>query len=234
MEKLTELQVKVDSLSDRERILVFLVAVVVLLAVLQFLFVDPVLAKRESTQLVIDQVAAQQRQQEGELAIANAQLSVGVNQVARAERDELLQEVATLDKQIQQSIVNMIDPTMMAQVLENVLTQDRRITLVSLENLPVQPLVEVAIGEADSAQGSDSQTADQTQAAQSDQGLYKHSFVITVRGTYSAAVEYFEKLADLPWQFQWESLQYEVEEYPAASITLKVHTVSMSQEWIGV
>jgi len=230
MDKLLDLQNRIDSLTDRERILVFLVAAVVVIAIIQLLLVDPLLVDRKKTQASIEQLNSQQRQQEGELAIANARLEVGVNQALQTERDELLQAVSSLDKKIQESIINMIDPKMMAEVLESVLTQDRRITLVSLENLPVEPLVE------DSESGTEAAEADRRldTIAASDQGLYKHSFVITVQGSYSAVVEYFEKLADLPWQFQWDSLQYEVEKYPAASITLKVHTVSMSQEWIGV
>ena len=48
------------------------------------------------------------------------------------------------------------------------------------------------------------------------------------------AIAYFDSLGKLPWQFYWDDLQYEVDQYPNAIITLEVHTISMSEELLGV
>jgi MSHA biogenesis protein MshJ len=111
----------------------------------------------------------------------------------------------------------------MTDVLENVLLQDGELTLLSLENLPVEAIVSRAPADpgTESANGG-------------DDGLYKHSFVLTLTGNYPATVRYFEALAELPWQFHWDGLRYQVQTYPEAIITLQVHTVSMSRDWIGV
>ena len=44
----------------------------------------------------------------------------------------------------------------------------------------------------------------------------------------------FDRLALLPWKFYWDELSYQVDEYPNATVSLRVRTVSMSEEWIGV
>jgi MSHA biogenesis protein MshJ len=57
---------------------------------------------------------------------------------------------------------------------------------------------------------------------------------LRLSGDYHAVIRYFETLQTLPWRFQWNRMHYEVQSYPKAVVTLQVHTLSMSKEWIGV
>ena len=57
-------------------------------------------------------------------------------------------------------------------------------------------------------------------------GVYKHSVVLSVSGGYFAVLDYFKSLEAMPWQFYWQGMDYVVDEYPHANVTLEVFTLS--------
>lgn len=212
-------QQKIDALNQRERILLFLVVLVVFYSLLQWLLLDPVLDERRVLQRQLTQLNSQIIQLSGDQQVLQAQLASDVNRDKKQQRDRLASDLSALDRKIENSVVAMIPPQKMAQVLESVLTQDQSMKLLAVENRPVKPVIE--LDEKDRQQ-------------QHGAGLYQHSFVITLQGSYLSTIDYFNKLAALPWRFYWDNLTYEVDQYPSATITLEVHTVSLSEEWIGV
>lgn len=223
---------KINSMTQRERIILLVTALVVVVMGMQVLLIDPLMAERQKVHMEIKQLTSTLEQQKNETVIVNAQLTAGVNRHKEQRRDQLAEQVETLDRQIQESVVAMIPPQMMPQVLENVLEKNSELKLVSLENKPVVSVLEEGAEEdAPPVRG-----AVQTPQAgdEKKQGLYSHGFVLTLSGNYRAAIRYFEQLSELPWRFYWDDMRYRVDRYPNATITLEVHTVSMSEDWIGV
>ena len=219
-EQFIEWQQKIDQLSQRERVLVFAVIAALLIFIMLSLLIDPVLKERSSKAQQVRQLQVSTASHRNELAIVNAELEAGVNRIKLQQRDRLIEQKAKLDQRIEQSVVGMIPPQMMTEVLETVLSQDSELQLLALENLPVAAIIE--------------QSLDEGETIDDKLGLYKHRFVLTLRGNYLSTVRYFEKLKRLPWRFHWDSLNYEVTDFPNAIITLQVHTVSRSEDWIGV
>ena len=233
------LQQRINGLNQRERLLVMLTAMVVVAMFLYVLLVEPLVEKRQSNQRQLKEIAAQLNSQQSEKTILEAELQAGVNRQKQRQRDQLKEEVAALDQQIQQSVVAMIPPDETPQVLEQLLLDSKGLKLLGLENHPVATLV--GLGELGEVQTGEQQGGEQAAQAQQNQteqgeplGLYKHSFTLRLSGDYLSVLDYFEKLAKLPWHFHWDALNYQVDEYPNAVVELEVHTVSMSEEWIGV
>ena len=230
----SEWQQKIDVLQTRERVLLFAVAVVVIIVLVQMLLIEPVIKKKEllsrQHQQLTDTIA-QQRINKQQLEIM---LVAGVNKAKIAHRDKLKIEHAQLDAKIQSSILTLIPPKLMPLVLEKVLVENDKLKLLSLENKPVVALVTQVKKPVNTRQRKDLIDGSESSPASETQGLYKHSFVLRLEGSYPAAIEYFEALSELPWRFNWDALHYEVISYPKASISLEIHTVSMSEDWIGV
>lgn len=216
-----QIQQKIDALNQRERLLVLAVAVVAVVMLIQTLLIDPVLEDREKAQNQIKQISNDLIQKNSETQLIQAQLTVGVNRNKVKQREQLQSEVDLLDKKIQQSIKSMIPPELMPQVLERLLVESKGLKLISLENKSVVPVIAKTEAEDDSPEAE-------------QQALYKHGFILQLSGDYLSAINYFEKLAALPWHFSWDKLRYKVDSYPDGIITLEVHTVSMAEEWIGV
>jgi MSHA biogenesis protein MshJ len=232
-EQFLQWQQKVDQLNQRERILIFAVAAAVVVFVLQALLIDPLLQEQALKAREAKSLQSEAQSLGNEIIILTAELEAGVNRGKQKRREQLLIQRTTLDQRIEESVVAMIPPQMMTEVLEQVLAQDGGLKLLALENLPVASIIEQ---DADNpTQGSSTSQVESVDVIEEDkQGLYKHRFVLTLRGNYLATVRYFEKLNELPWRFHWDSLNYEVTDYPNATITLQVHTVSRSEDWIGV
>ena len=186
---------------------------------------EPLLKRHKSLHNEGVSLSRQLQQQTLEIETINTLIEQGVNREAEARRNRLLDEVKSLDEEIAKGFVNMIPPRLMPQVLERVLREQRGLQLLSLENRPVQAMIL-------QQESSDEPVGDGADG--SPQGLFKHGFVLTLSGGYMDTINYLAKLQELPWRFYWDSVLYEVDEYPNAVITLEVHTVSTSREWIGV
>jgi MSHA biogenesis protein MshJ len=228
--QLEQWQEKINQLSLRERVLVLLVTVGVVVMLLQLLLIDPLLNTRSKVQRQIDEVTRTMARQTNEKTVLDAQLAIGFNRDNINRRDQLLTQRERLDEQIEKTVIAMIPPKLMPQVLEDLLAQDEELKLLSLEDRPAVPILEQNDEQNDSTQ----KKTDKEPARGDKQALYKHAFVLRLQGTYPAVIAYFEKLAKLPWRFHWDDLLYQVEQYPKATITLEVYTVSMSEEWLGV
>ena len=134
----------------------------------------------------------------------------------QAERDQ----VAMLQARLQEATGELISPQDMARFLERLLVQESQLTLLRLQTSDVKPLL-LAEGGADKARP---QTA----------ALHRHGFEIEFSGSYLATLNYLEALEKLPWRFFWDSVSYEVLDYPKSIVRLKLHTLSLSEDWIGV
>jgi len=65
-------------------------------------------------------------------------------------------------------------------------------------------------------------------------GVYKHSVKITLKGEYFSVIAYLQKLEALNWKLFWENIEYQVDRYPGAVVTLEVYTLSTDRGVLGV
>lgn len=219
-ERLMVWQEKIDALNQRERVLLLATAIVFVAMLVQLMLIDPVLAERSRAIKSVQELTRQVQQQSSAKQILTAQLAAGVNRKRLEQLEQLKTERALLDKKIQQSVAALISPTEMAEALEGVFAKSKGLRLLSLENKPVVALM---------SQDRPAQTG-----SANNQGLYNHGFVLRFSGSYFSVIDFFESLSRLPWRFYWDDMRYQVDSYPNATITLELHTVSMSEEWIGV
>lgn len=225
-----QLQEKIDAMNQRERIILLVTLLVAVLMLFQVVLIDPLIAERKRGKLEVARLQEAISTDNNALLILNAQLQAGVNRDKENMKLRLAEESKNLDKKIEESVVALIPPQRMPELLESVLSQNKELRLVSLENRPVSRVLDEAAEEKNEPQ----KARTQEKPAAQKQGLYKHGFVLTLSGNYMAAIRYFDDLSKLPWRFYWDDLRYQVESYPNATITLEVHTVSLSEDWIGV
>jgi len=71
-------------------------------------------------------------------------------------------------------------------------------------------------------------------AEESSAGVYQHAVELRVSGNYNQILHFLIALERLPWRFYWQSLDYKVEHYPNAEVTLRVYTLSSEEGLFGV
>ena len=135
----------------------------------------------------------------------------------REQRELLRREIALLNERLQAMTVTLIDPRKMSTVLEQVLAHETDLELARIESLGQQPLLEPGAA-----------------ATASDfPGVFRHKFVLEFSGSYLSTLEYLKALEALPWQFYWESIDFQVRKHPQAHVTIVVNTLSLNEAWIG-
>jgi MSHA biogenesis protein MshJ len=124
----------------------------------------------------------------------------------------------------------------------------KNLRLVQLENLEPQPLLaDLPPVQGSTAGGVAANNASQpaaipadnvatmTEAAAANEvGLYRHGVKLVFEGDYMTTMEFLESLEQKSWRFFWQALQYDVEKYPNARVTLTLYTLSPERAWLGV
>jgi MSHA biogenesis protein MshJ len=98
-----------------------------------------------------------------------------------------------------------------------------------LEALPTEPLV---VPEDDAA--PEKAGATERETAPSDVRFYRHGLRIELEGSFHETLAFLDEIEGLPGSFMWESVHYEVQEYPTAKVTLTVYMLGNREGWIGV
>lgn len=55
-------------------------------------------------------------------------------------------------------------------------------------------------------------------------------YYLTLKGRYGAVYQYLQRIEKLGWQFYWDSFDYQVRQYPNAVVMVKFHTLSEAHE----
>jgi len=209
---------RIDALNLRERTLIFIAIVAVLLAgwnafvnsyfqkernqlLQRFTEID---ARRDALNWATESVLARDRidpdrELKSQLASLNAEWD------ALTTRKEALAE-------------SFMPPRQMAELLQSLLKNAGSLQLVSLETAPAQPLFWGGGKENDVAKAMPE--------------VYRHDLTIEFEGGYFDTLSYLRELERQP--VFWDSIDYRVKSHPKASVRLKVYTLSFEPDWLGV
>jgi len=208
-----------NALSQRERIILAIAAVVVIgILWMEFVYLTQVeagKALRTRIQTTDSQITALNQQ----MVTLSREIEQDPDRANLQRQEKLREQLAQVDEQLQEKMGGLISPTQMARALEAVLTQKTDLKLIGVHNLPIQPLLELPAN---------------ADGRRPESGVYRHAMQIEFRGSYLSTLDYLKALQELEWDFYWDSLQLQVESYPVSKVTITVHTLSLKEGWIGV
>ncbi|ELR66313.1 MSHA biogenesis protein MshJ [Photobacterium marinum] len=199
-----------DLLTRREQWLILVSGWIALLFVGFVVFVEPqskaFAAMKRQMLSVANEITASSNQ----LIVAERKLRADPDLQIEQKITRLEQENAELDEQLQGRVGSLVNPLQMSGLMEQVLQRSERLKLVSLETLPPVQLI-----------------------SGDDEGFYIHPVRLKLRGRYFDVVSSLEQLEALPVKYYWQSLNYQVDQYPWADIQLDVYTLGESKDFIG-
>lgn len=224
------LKSRFNALTLRERAMVALAALALVVLLWDRALMNPLGARRQ--QLQQELVATQQS-----LALLSSSIEGRAQDnpfiLANKQKQEMTQSIAAVDKQLQSESAGLIPPERMLDVLRDVLDSQRDLRLISMRNLPVTSLVPPAPStNAGPNNGTAANTASATPIAL--QGPYVHSMELVVEGSYLDVLRYLQKVEALPWKFYWQAFDLKATEYPLNRVRIRLNTLSMDKEWLGV
>lgn len=229
-----KLALRIDALSLRERVIVFAVAVLILVVLVNTFLLDPQYAKQASLSQKIKQQQSQIADVQNRIQQTVKAREIDPDQAGH-ERLRLLKEQAgQMTGALTELQKRLVPPEKMTDLLEDVLRRNNKLLLVSLKTLPVTTLndaVRAELAGDSSGTAAKSETAEETSVIKT---VYKHSVELTVQGSYMDMMAYMHALETLPWQLFWGNAQLTVNEYPKATLTLTVFTLSLDKKWLDL
>ncbi|MGK5027275.1 type II secretion system protein GspM [Janthinobacterium sp. RB2R34] len=221
-----------DALSLRERGMLLAAAVAVVMFVFYFLLLNPMLVKRTLLTGGIAQKNMEMTNLDKEITLIRAAHESDPDRDARARLATMLKETDELRGDLRRSQHGLVAPERMVSLLENLLRQHARLRLVSLRTLPVEAVGEsVTTPATPPVAGAAVVDASPSIAAAV---LHRHGVEVVVQGSYADMVAYMQALQTMPTSVFWGQAQLDAQAYPAASLTLTLHTLSTDESWMAL
>lgn len=210
---------KFAALSSREQILVLVAVFAVAYQLADLVVLDRQYQRIEQLNQSIASDNATMKTLNAELVQLSSNVAVDPNRLLREQIDTLRSNTEDLQRRLAAQTRQMISPQDMARFLEQLLIQDEALSMLSLHTLEAEPLLD----------------AEQTGALpQAAVGLHRHAFELEFSGAYLPTLRYLQALEALPWRFFWDSVSFDVVDYPNSVVRVRLHTLSLSEDWIGV
>lgn len=209
-----QLNARYDALKLREKRLVFFGLLLVLAYLLLILLLEPAWLRYQQAQ----RQTVQLQQQLAALTTQNEQLaqelSVDINQPLRQQLAQQLELNQQQAEQLKPFQARFITGSQTVALLHDVLAEMKALQLVSLQAAAAKPM---HLPGQDSAEPP---------------ALYQHLTTVVVQGKYDELQQLVQALERLPWLLSWQQLDYQVQQYPLAHLTLQLATVSEHESYI--
>jgi MSHA biogenesis protein MshJ len=223
-----------DNFSFREHNIILSTLIVLLLLVGYLFAIEPILLS--NTELLKNKhtlISTNKLLSEKILNTKNKKLQ-DPNISLRKQLNKMLTESKNFQERINLLTQALVAPRQMVSLLGKVLKQDKQLKLISLVNLPEQAMnIEGRKLTSDTDSTADTSNINNL-TFNEDALIYRHTFDIELEATYDSALSYLKRLDGLPWQLFWQDLKYESTQYPKGKLKIRIYTLSMSKEALGV
>ena len=208
---------RLDAMSLRERVLIFLAVAVALVAIADSALFEPILQRQKANSQRIQQQDDEIRTMRAQVQ-AYAQARAGDSANARRQRLEKHKlELAALDRELASRQSELVPPERMAKMLSEIVKRNPDIELVSLRTLPAAGLTQSLTATSGSAPGSPA--------------IYRHGIEIAVSGSYLKMLTYVGQLERLPAKIMWGNMELQ-SAYPVVTLKITFYTLSPEKTWL--
>lgn len=231
-----KIALKIDALSLRERAMVFVAATALLLMVINSTLLNPQLLKQKLTSENI-------RQEQEQIAAIQTEIQQKVSgqkadpdAVNRSRIQELKQQSEQLHGQLMDMQKGLVAPEKMAGLLEDILKRNGGLQVLSLRTLPVSDLTDTktAANVAGPTGAASLPGKEKIETPSSSGVIYKHGVEIVVQGSYPDIMHAMAAMESMPWQLFWSKATLNADEYPRATLTLTLYTLSLDKKWLNI
>ncbi len=231
LKSLTDLAGRFNHLSVRERVLILCTGLFLFYSLWNFFFLQPLEKMRLSA-------LSEQQAIQNELKILEKSFpennAISNNTMQQNYQAQLMQLYETLREQqeaVQKITKTLIPPEQMTTVIESLLKKQVSLKLIKLQNLAAHSLLDTQTTLTnEKANNSEIENTKSTNTPM----VYKHGLSIEFSGTYLDTLAYLSDLEKANWKFYWDELQIDTINYPTLVIKIKVYTLSLTADWLGV
>ncbi len=194
--------------SDKERLLVLIGVLLVILIVWFLLLYAPIKRSINMKKALIEASNQQFKvfKDRADLIVAEAKNSPA--KLLKEKHEKLSKDLTELSSHLVVYDAQTLEPGEVIPVLRKLLVNNR-VQLTHLERTSVEPLSESMID------GSK---------------LWQANFVMEFAGNYFSTLHYLEALEEIKYRIFWEGLEYKVTDYPQGTVKLSIYTLNESDD----
>ena len=209
---------RLDAMSLRERVLIFLAVAVVIVGIADSALFEPILRRQKANSQSIQQQEDEIRTMRTQVQ-AYAQARTGDSANAKRQRLEKRRvELAALDRQLAAGQSELVPPERMAKMLSEIVKRNPDVELISLRSL--------------AATGLTQSLTPIPGSAPSGLSLYRHGIEIAVSGSYLKMLNYVGQLERLPAKIMWGNMELQAGAYPVVTLKITLYTFSPEKTWL--
>ena len=233
---------RLNARNQREQMLISIMVLAVIWTLVSALLLDPLLARKKKIMAGLtaqqEQLATLQNQMQSIQATGRPDPNIP-NRVRMAALEQKLTQTQSALQSLQE---NLVPSDKMAQLLQDVLEQQRGLKLVSLKTLPVSELLDGyepaktsrTLTSGTPPNGAPVKTEPAGAVAPSGPVIYRHGVEISVSGNYANLLQYLTSMEELSWRVLWGKADMHVDTWPNATLTITLYTLSMEKTWLSV
>ena len=225
-QKWQQLTVRVDAMTLRERAMIFLATALVLVAIINTLLTEPLSTRQQKLSHHIVETQAKTSALQMQIQALMTAHSADPNALLRARMAKLEADSVVTGQALQVIQSGLVAPQQMPVLLEDIMRRNHGLRLVALQTLPMENL-------ATSLDIAGPKLASYT-ATLPELAVFKHGVEITVEGSYSDLLQYLTAMESSPWRMFWGKAVLGVDIYPKATLTLRLHTLSLDKAWLTI
>jgi MSHA biogenesis protein MshJ len=215
---------RVDALSLRERVMVFLAVAAVLFLGYNTLLLEPLLVRQKTVSDGLQQRQSEVNAIEQQIQALLQRRSDDPDAANRISQMQLKQQIGDLDKQLLERQSRLVPADRMVRLLESMLRENRRLQVVTFRSVPPVELGSKAGAPAAAA-------SNPGRALPSDRGLYRHGIELALRGSYPDLLSYVSALEHYQDKFYLGASTLSANSVDA-TLTLNLYTISLSSAWV--
>ncbi|WP_454782891.1 hypothetical protein [Legionella sp. WA2022007384] len=214
---------KIDHLSERDRILLLFITIIVFIILWFFAVVKPIINSKHHKEQQIQKINEQltiltQKKKIVEILISNPETVKVITHIR-----DLSTEITSLDKKLIHYNKRYIAGRDLAKLLHDMLKQTMGVTIESFATVALPPAPPPPVNQQTSDAAPSKTPLVKTPALPST--IQANHYRLVMRGTYFPVMRYLQRLEQLPWQLYWDKFDYTVTKYPEGLVTVDFYTL---------
>ncbi|MBV1884431.1 MAG: hypothetical protein KUG82_22515 [Pseudomonadales bacterium] len=205
--------------TKREKWIVLITCVVVMLSVWISQILDPLQVQRDE---MLKQIKRQNElvvNAETDLEKRKQLKAEGVTNrgaVSKEKLAEVLNKIKQVDDNLDLMSPEVISPKKMGSVIRGLFEQQNKLTLLRFKTSnPIAITERIEGGEVNT-------------------GLYRHKINLQFEGDHRSVVAYLKSIEKTPWPIYWNGFDYQVRHDPKAIVNLQIETLSDGRGWLAL
>lgn len=208
---------KYDALSLRERALLAVVVIFVLVFGWWHLYAEPTIAEIDKQKMENERISNEVNASQIAVNEIRNRIAKGVHQEKEQRLQKLKVKLEQVEDELELKTIELIDPEEMFSLMSRMIYRESGLKLHNLRRLDVRPAIKPAEGDE-----------------QNDPGIYRHVLEVKFSGSYSNILAYLQKLEKIDQKLIWDEIEIIRDEHPKITVRLVISTLSTREEWVGV